>query len=143
MKRRLYTMTDGVPILCDDVDYWREKFNLSIPPEVHFNPFVHLIKGDYSFYHEDVLMVVKIDIKGGIGRWMTYDNNKNLIIGFEMDNLYDFHVAQIKFWNIFGVPLVHHLLCIERITKEDINDYCSVLFFPPVMDRTEWDYTEK
>ena len=144
MERQLYENIKGggYRLLISSKEYRRVMYDIK-NENVYMNPFIHLIKGDYTFIHNDKTISVSIDIKNGVGKILVKDGD-NIIMSYRrIKSLYRLYKVQMEYWNIFGIPMVHHLMGLNLLSDENLDLYRSVIFYPPILSgRTEWDVME-
>jgi len=111
---------------------------------VYMNPLIHLIRGSYSFLYNDKIANVNIEINKGLCSLVVKDDNDNIILRSKrIKDLYKFYKVQIEFYNVFGEPLVYHLIELGLLNDENLSYYDAALFYPPIFSgRTEWDVME-
>lgn len=131
MIKRLYEVIDGTPRLCDGVDYWKEKFHLQVEDGLFFNPFAHLLTSDYTFI-TDKEYHVKIKTFDGVCFFIVKDGN-TFVFDEMIREFYPFYKLQMRYWNRFGITFIQQIMDIGIITKDHIDRYCSVIFYPPIM----------
>jgi hypothetical protein len=141
MKRQLYHQVKGggydLQISFDE--YRRIMYDLRVDDDLIFNPFIHSIKGSFTFIHEDRTISVTIGIDRGIASFIVRDGGA-VLMNYRADNFYEFNSFQIEYWNMFGVPIVFHLKELDLI---DEDKHLTVLYYPPNMvGRTQWDVME-
>lgn len=141
--KQLYQIDGGRYTLNINWDEYRQiMYELTIPEQVVFNPFINLIKSSYTFNHDGNTIVVRMTNHSGKGLVNISCDDIN-IMDLVIDDLYGHYKFQIEYWNMFGIPLVFHLKDNKVINDENIDYYSSVLFFPPILSgRTEWDVVE-
>lgn len=132
----------GYNLLISWKRYRRVMYDLKTE-NVYLNPLLHLIKGEFTFIHNDKTILLTIGVKNGRGTFIVKEDGIVIMSRRLVRSLYTLHQIQIEYWNTFGVPLVHHLIMLGLLSDENLCDYCSVLFYPPILSgRTEWDVME-
>jgi hypothetical protein len=139
--KQIYTTDGGKYTLhMDWMGYRRLMMELTIPDDIVFNPFINLIKCSYTFEHNGNTISVNMVNKLGRG-YILITSGDIEIMDINIGDFYSHYQFQMEYWNMFGIPLVFHLKEGKVLNDENIEKYCSVLFYPPVGERTEWDKT--
>ena len=132
--KQLYEVKDGKVNLLISFDEYRDViFNLGLSPEMVENVMFNRIKGDYGLVNGYNL---SISVDSGIGTFSLYSGN-TLEFRWECKTFQEFWSFQMDMWMNYGIPLTAFI--VDDIVREK---YSSVLFYPPVGERTIWDYTE-
>ena len=140
--KQLYQVDGGKYTLNTNWEGYRQvMYELTIPEEVVFNPFINLIKCSYTFNHDGNTILVEMTNHFGRGIVDITCDDVN-IMNVVINDFYGHYKFQVNYWNMFGIPLVFHLMENKTLTGENIEKYCSVLFYPPVGERKEWDVIE-
>jgi hypothetical protein len=141
--KQLYQVDGGKYTLFTNWEGYRKvMYDLRVPEEVVFNPFINLIKCSYTFNHNGNIILVEMTNHYGRGIVDISCDDVN-IMNLVINDFYSHNKFQIEYWIMFGIPLVFHLMENKVINDENIDKYCSCLFYPPVGERTEWDITNK
>ena len=143
MIKQMYTLDkEGRPVMNINWQRYRRVIYDIRTENVYLNPLIHLIKGEYTFTHNDKTISVDIKIDRGICKFIVKDGDITLMSS-RVKNLYKFNKVQIEYWNTFNIPLVYHLIDLGLLNDENLSYYDAALFYPPNMvGRTQWDVME-
>ena len=140
--KQIYQVDNGKYTLNTNWEGYREiMYELTIPQDIVFNPFINLIKCSYTFKHNKKTILVEMSNHNGRGIVDISCDDVN-IMNLVINDFYSHHKFQVNYWNMFGVPLIYHLMQNGTLTDENIDKYCSCFFYPPVGNRTDWDVIE-
>ena len=142
MKRQLYHQVKGggYDLLISFKEYRKIMYEQRVSNDLVFNPFIHLIKGSFTFIHEDRVISVTIDIVRGKASFIVKDGDEVLMDIRRITTFYKFNKVQIDYWNMFAVPLAFHL---KELNLIDEVRHCTILYYPPILSgRKQWDVME-
>ena len=143
MKQLYQVDKDGkITMLISLEEYRRIMFKLSVDPDIIYNPFINkFMNFDMTFNHNGVKVLISSCNHRG-NQHLVIEEDDVEVVYEVMDDMYDTYFSQITLWVRYGIVLSSYLRENGMMTDDDLINYCSCFFYPPVGERTEWDVIE-